>query len=140
MAKEVLQIAEERRQAKSKAEGERYAQVNAEFQRIARRDKAFFKKQCKEIEEKSGMEKPSDLCKKTGDIKRTFYARMGIIKNRNYWDLTETQEVKKRCQEYRVQFSPVTQLCLAHCNPKDCNMSGLPVHHQLLEFAQTHVH
>ena len=109
MAEEVLQIAEERRQAKSKAERERYAQVNAEFQRIARRDKAFFKKQCKDIEEKSRMEKPRDLCKKTGDIKRTFHARMNMIKDRNCKDLTETQEVKKRWQEY-TEFSSVQSL------------------------------
>ena len=109
MAEEVLQIAEERRQAKSKAERERYAQVNAEFQRIARRDKAFFKKQCKDIEEKSRMEKPRDLCKKTGDIKRTFHARMDMIKDRNCKDLTETQEVKKRWQEY-TEFSSVQSL------------------------------
>ena len=99
MAEEVLQIAEERRQAKSKAERERYAQVNAEFQRIARRDKAFFKKQCKDIEEKSRMEKPRDLCKKTGDIKRTFHARMDMIKDRNCKDLMEAEEIKKRWQE-----------------------------------------
>ena len=94
---------------KSKAERERYAQVNAEFQRIARRDKAFFKKQCKNIGEKSRVEKPRDLCKKTGDIKRIFHARMEMIKDRNCKDLTETQEVKKRWQEY-TEFSSVQSL------------------------------
>ena len=83
--------------------------MNAEFQRIARRDKAFFKKQCKNIEEKSRVEKPRDLCKKTGDIKRIFHARMEMIKDRNCKNLTETQEVKKRWQEY-TEFSSVQSL------------------------------
>ena len=80
MSEEALQIAEERREAKGKGERERYIQLNAEFQRIARRDKkAFFNEQCKEIEENYRMDKTRDLFKKTGDTKGTFHIRMGTI-------------------------------------------------------------
>ena len=98
---EVLQIAVKRREAKSKGEKERYRHLNAEFQRIARRDKkAFFSDQCKEIEEKNRMGKTRDLFKKIRDTKGTFHAKMGSIKDRNSMDLTEAEDIKKRWQEY----------------------------------------
>ena len=78
-----LRIAEERRKVKGKGERERYTQLNAEFQRIARRDKKALNEQCKEIEENNRMGKARDLFKKTGDIKGTFHARMGMIQDRN---------------------------------------------------------
>ena len=87
---EALQIAVERREAKSKGEKERYKHLNAEFQRIARTGKkAFLSDQCKEIEENNRMEKTRDLFKKIGDTKGTFHAKMGSIKDRNGMDLTE---------------------------------------------------
>ena len=86
---EALQIAVKRREAKSKGEKERYKHLNAEFQRIARRDKtAFFSNQCKEIEENNRMGKTRDLFKKIRDTKGTFHAKMGSIKDRNGMDLT----------------------------------------------------
>ena len=89
-----------RREAKSKGEKERYKHLNAEFQRIARRDKkAFFSDQCKEIEEKR-MGKTRDLFKKIRDTKGTLHAKMGSIKDRNGMDLTEAEHIKKRWQEY----------------------------------------
>ena len=95
MSEEALQIAEEIRKVKSKGERERYTQLNAEVQRIARRDKkAFFNEQCKEVEENNRMGKTRDLFKKTGDIKGTFHARMGTIKDRNSKGLTEEEEIK----------------------------------------------
>ena len=94
---EALQIAVRRREAKSKGEKERYKHLNAEFQRIARRDKkAFFSDQCKEIEEKSRMGKTRDLFKKVRDTKGTFHAKMGSIKDRNGLDQTEAEGIKKR--------------------------------------------
>ena len=91
LSEEALQIAVKRREVKGKGEKERYTHLNAEFQRIARRDrKAFFSDQCKEIEENNRMGKTRDLFKKIGDIKRTFHAKMGTIKDRNGMDLTET--------------------------------------------------
>ena len=90
-----------RREAKSQGEEERYKHLNAEFQRIARRDKkAFFSDQCKEIEEKNRMGKTSDLFKKIRDTKGTFHAKMGSIKDRNGMILTEAEDIKNRCQEY----------------------------------------
>ena len=98
---EALQIAVKRREEKSKGEKERYKHLNAEFQRIARRDKkAFFSDQCKEIEENDRMGKTRDLFKKIRDTKGTFHAKMGLIKDRNGMDLTEAQDIKKRWQEY----------------------------------------
>ena len=86
---------------KTKGEKERYKHVNAEFQRIARRDKkAFFSDQCNEIEENNRMGKTRDLFKKIRDTKGTFHARMGSIKDRNGMDLTEAEDIKKRWQEY----------------------------------------
>ena len=101
LSEEALQITEKRREAKSKGEKERYTHLNAEFQRIARRDKkAFLSDQCREIEENSRMGKAKDLFKKIRDIRGTFHAKMGSIKDRNDMDLTETEYVKKRWQGY----------------------------------------
>ena len=99
---EALQIAVKRREAKSKGEKETYRHLNAEFQRIARRDKkAFFSDQCKEIEDNNRMGKTRDLFKKIRDTKGTFHAKMGTIKDINYMDLTEAVDIWKRWQEYR---------------------------------------
>ena len=101
LPEEALQIAVKRREAKSKREKERYTHLNAEFQRIARRDKkAFLMDQCKEIEENNRMGKTRDLLKKLRDTKGTFHAKMGLIKERNGMDLTEAEDIKKRWQEY----------------------------------------
>ena len=90
-----------RREAKSKGEKERYKHLNAEFQRIARRDKKdFFRDQCKEIEENNRMGKTRDLVKKMRDTKGIFHAKMGLTKDRNGMDLTEAEDIKKRWQEY----------------------------------------
>ena len=98
---EALQISMKRREAKSKGEKERYKHLNAEFQRIARRDKkAFLSDQGKEIEEKNRMGKTRDLFKKIRDTKGTFHAKMGSIKDRNGMALTEAENIKKRWQEY----------------------------------------
>ena len=94
-----------RREAKSKGEKERYKHLNAEFQRIARRDKKdFFSDQCKEIEENKRMGKTRDLFKKIGDTKGTFHARMSSIKDRNVMDLAEVEDIKKRWQEYTEEL------------------------------------
>ena len=94
-----------RRETKSKGEKERYTHLNAEFQRIARRDKkAFFSDQCKEIEEKNRMGKTRDLFKKIREPKGTFHARMGTIKDRNGMDLTEAEDIRKRWQEYTEEL------------------------------------
>ena len=101
LSEEALQIPEKRREVKSKGEKERYTYLNAEFQRIARRDKkAFLSDQCKEIEENNRMGKTSDLFKKTRDTKGTFHAKRGSIKDRNGMDLIEAEDIKKRWQEY----------------------------------------
>ena len=101
MSEEALQIAGERRDKKGKGERERYNQLNAEFQRTARRDKkAFLSDQCKEIEENIRMGKTRDLFKKIRHTKGTFHAKMGSIKDRNGTDLTEAEDIKKRWQEY----------------------------------------
>ena len=100
LSEEALQIAEKRREGKSKGEKGRYTHLNAEFQRIARRDKkAFLSDQCKEIEENNRMGETRDLFKKIRDTKGTFHAKMGTIKDRNGMDLTEAEDVKK-WQEY----------------------------------------
>ena len=101
MSEEALKIAEKRREAKGKGEKERYTHLNAEFQRIARRDKkAFLSDQCKEIEENNRMGKTRDLFKKIRDAKGIFHAKMGTIKERKDMDLTEAEDIKKRWQEY----------------------------------------
>ena len=96
-SEEALQIAEKRREAKGKGEKERY--LNAEFQRTRRVKKAFLSDQCKDIEESNRMAKTRDLFKKIRYTKGTFHAKMDRIKDRNGMDLTETEEIKKRCQE-----------------------------------------
>ena len=102
---EALQIAEKRREEKGKGEKETYSHLNAEFQRIARRDKkAFLRDQCKEIEENNKMEKTRDLFKKIRDTKGTFHAKIGTIKDRNGMDLTEAEDIKKRWQEYTEEL------------------------------------
>ena len=94
-----------RREAKSKGEKERHKHLNAEFQRIARRDKkSFLHEQCKEIEESSRMGKTRDLFKKIRDTKGTFHAKMGTIKERNRINLTEAEDTKKRWQEYMEEL------------------------------------
>ena len=104
-SEEALQIAVKRREAKSKGERERYTHLNAEFQRIARRDKkAFLSDQCKEIEENNRMEKTRDVFRKIRAIKGTFHAKMGSIKDRNGRDLTEAEDIKKRWQEYTEEL------------------------------------
>ena len=94
----------QRREAKSKGEKERYKHLNAEFQRIARRGKAFFSDQCKEIEENNRMGKTRDLFKKIRDTKGTFHTKMGSIKDRNGMDLTEADDIKKRWQEHTEEL------------------------------------
>ena len=95
----------EKKRGEKKGERERYKHLNAEFQRIARRDKkAFLSDQCKEIEENNRLGKTRDLFKKIGDIKGTFHARAGMIKDRNGKDLTEAEEIKKRWQEYTEEL------------------------------------
>ena len=95
-----------RREGKGKGEKEIYIHLNAEFRRIARRDKkAFLSVQCKEIEENNRMGKTSDLFKKIRDTKGTFHAKMGTIKDRNGMDLTETEDIKKRCQNTQKNYT-----------------------------------
>ena len=105
LSEEALQIAVKRREAKSKGKKESYTHLNAEFQRIARRDKkAFLRDQCKEIEENNRMGKNRDLFKKIEDTKRTFHGKMGTIKDRNGMDLTEAEDIKKRWQEHTEEL------------------------------------
>ncbi|KAF7249083.1 Craniofacial development protein 2 [Varanus komodoensis] len=104
LSEEVLQMAEERREAKGKGERERYKQLNAEFQRIVRRDKnAFLNEQCKEIEENNRM-RTRDLFKKIGDMKGKFHAKMGMIKDQNGRDLTEAEEIKEMWHDYTEEL------------------------------------
>ena len=94
-----------RREVKSKAEKERYTHLNAEFQRRARRNKrAFLSDQCKEIEENNRMGKTRNLFKKIRDIKGTFHAKIGSMKDRNGMDLTEAEDIKRRWQEYTEEL------------------------------------
>ena len=105
LSEEALQIAVKRREAKSKGEKGRYTHLNAEFQRVARRDKkAFRSDQCKEIEENHRMGKTRYLFKKIRDTKGTFHAKMASIKGRNGMDLTEAEDIKKRWQEYTEEL------------------------------------
>ena len=105
LSEEDLQIAVKRREVKSKGEKERYTHLNAEFQRIARRDKkAFLSDQCKETEENNRVGKTRDLFKKIRDTKGTFHAKMDLIKDRNSRDLTEADAIKKRWQEYTEEL------------------------------------
>ena len=138
MSEEALQIAVKRREAKSKGEKERYSHLNAEFQRIARRDKkAFLNDQCKEIEENNRMGKTRDLFKKIRDTKGTFHAKMGSIKDRNGMDLTETEDIK-RWQEYTEELYKKNPRCRSSqwCDhsprarhPGMCSKVGLRKHH-----------
>ena len=105
LSEEVLQIAVKRREMKSKGEKERYSHLNAEFQRMARRDKkAFLSDQCKEIEENNRTGKTRDLFKKFRDTKGTFHSKTGSIKDRNGMALTEAEDIKKRWQEYTEEL------------------------------------
>ena len=105
LSEEALQTAVRRREAKSKGQKERYKHLNAEFQRITRRDKkACLSDQCKEIEENNGMGKTRDLFKKIRDTKGTFHAKMGTIKDRKGMDLIEARDIKKRWQEYTEEL------------------------------------
>ena len=107
---ETLQRAVKRREAKSKGEKERYKPLNAEFQRIARRDKkAFLSDQCNEIEENNRMGKTRDLFKKIRDTKGTCHAKMGLIKDGNGMDLREDKDIKKRWQEY-TEMTQITTM------------------------------
>ena len=109
---------------------ERYKHLNAEFQRIARRDKkAFLSYQLEETEENNRRGNTRDLFKKIRDTKGTFHAKIGSIKDRNCTDVISS-----------VQFSSVTQSCPTLCDPMNRSKSGFPVHHHLLEFTQTHVY
>ena len=102
---EALQIAVKRRKVKSKGKKERYTHLNAEFQRIARRNKkAFLSSQRKEIEENNAIGKSRDFFKKIRDTKGTFHAKMGSIKDRNGMDLTDAEDIKKRWQEYTEEL------------------------------------
>ena len=105
MSEKALQIAEERREVKGKREKERYTQLNAELQRIVRREKkSILNEQSKEIEENNRMRNTRDFFKKTGDIKGNFHARMSMIKDRNGMDLTEAENIKK-WQKYTEELN-----------------------------------
>ena len=105
LSEEALQIAEKIKDAKGKGEKESYIHLKAEFQRIARRDKeAFLSEQCKGIEKNNRMGKTRYIFKKIRETKGTFHAKMGTIKDRNGIDLTETEDIKKRWQEYTEEL------------------------------------
>ena len=105
LSEEALQIAVKRREAKNKGEKKRYTYLNAEFQRLVRRDKkAFLSDQCKETEENNRMGKTRDLFKKIRDTNRIFHAKMGTVKDRNGMDLTEAKYIKKRWQKYTEEL------------------------------------
>ena len=127
----------EEREAKSKGEKERYRRLNAEFQKIPRRDKkAFFRNQCKEIEENNRLGKTRDLFRKIGDTKGTFHAKMGSIQDRNGMDLTEAKDIKKRWQEYTELYKKDLHDQDNHYgvitrarHPGMCSQVGLRKHH-----------
>ena len=128
MSEEDLQIAVKRRESKSKGEKERYSHLNAEFQRIARRDKKdFLSNQCKEIEENNRMGKPRDLFKKIRDSKGTFHAKTGSIKDRNGIDLTEAEDIKKRWQEYTEELCILEKVGLKFNIQKTKIMASGPI-------------
>ena len=105
MTEEALQRVVKRQEAKSKGDKERYKHLNAEFQRIARRDKkAFHRDQCKEIEENSRMAKTRDLFKKIRNTEGIFHAKIGSIKDRNGMDLIEAEDIKKRRQKHTEEL------------------------------------
>ena len=106
LSEQALQIAEKRRKDKGKEKKERYIHLNADFQRITRRDnKAFLSEHCKEVEENNRMGKTGDVFKKIGDIKGTFLAKMGAIKDTNNMDLTEAEDIKKRWQNTQKNYT-----------------------------------
>ena len=125
LSEEALQIAVKRREAKRKGEKERHKHLNAEFQRIATRDKkAFFSDQCQEIEENNRMRKTRDRFKKIRDTKGAYHAKMGTIKDRNSVDLTEAEDIKNRGQKYTEELfkkdlhDPDNQYCvITHLEP-----------------------
>ena len=119
MSEETLQIAEKRREAKGKGEKERYTNLNAEFQK-----EVFLSDNCKEIEESNRMGKSRDLLNKIRDTKGTFHAKMGTLKDRNGMDLTETEDIKKRWQEY------TEELCKKGLHDPD-NNNGVIIHLEL---------
>ena len=122
LSEEALQIGDKRREARAKGEKKRYIHLNAEFQRISRRDeKTFLSDHCKEIQENNRMGKSRDLFKKIRDIKGTFHAKMGSIKDRNAMDLTEAENIKKRWQEY------TEELCKKELHDPD-NHDGVITH------------
>ena len=121
LSEEALQIAEKRREAKGKGEKESYAYLNAEFQRMAWRDKkASLSDQCKEMEENNRTRKTRDLFKKIADTKGTFHAKMGSIKDRNGRDLTEAEDIKQRWQEYTGLYKRSHRACVPS-HKKDLN-------------------
>ena len=122
LSEEALQIAEKWSEAKGKGEKERYKHLNAEFQRIAWRDKkAFLSNQCKEIEENNRMGKTRDLFKKTRDTKGKFHAKMGLIKDRNGMDLTEAEDIKKRWQN--TQKNCTKKIFMNHVITMVCSLT-----------------
>ena len=126
LSEKALEIAVKRREAKSKGEKKRYKHMNADFQRITRRDKkVFLSEQCKEIEENNRMGKTRDLFQKIRDTKGTFHAKMGSIKNRNDMDLTEAEDIKKRWQEYLEQLYKSD---LNDCDNHDGVITQLVIH------------
>ena len=135
LSEEALQIAVKRQEAKSKGEKERYKHLNAEFQRIAMRDKkAFLSNQCKEIEKNNRMGKTRELFKKIRDTKGTFHAKMGSIKDKNGLDLIEAEDIKKRWQEYTEHHDPDNHNgVITHLEPDilECEVKwvGLGKHH-----------
>ena len=132
MSEEALQIAVKIREVKSKGEKEIYAHFNAEFQRIAKRDKkAFLSDQCKEIVENNRMGKTSDLLKKIRDTKGTFHAMMGSMKDRNSIDLTESEDIKKRWQEYTEELFKKD---LHHLDNHDCVITHTQLEPDILEY------
>ena len=112
MSEEALEIAEKRREAKGNGEKERPTHWNAEFQRLARRDKKALSDQCKEIEENNRIGNIRDLFKIIRDIKGTFYAKMGTIKNRNFMDLTEAEDIKKNTHKSYTKKIFMTQITM----------------------------
>ena len=122
LSEEALQIAEKRREVKGKGEKGRYTHLSTEFQRVTRRDKkAFLSDQCKEIKENNRLGKIRDLLDKIRNTKGTFHAKMGTIKDNNGMDLTEVEDIKKRCQEY------TEELCKQDINDPD-NHDGVARH------------
>ena len=136
LSEEALQTAEKRREVKGKGEREMYTQLNTKFQRTAKRDKkSLLKKTMQRNRENNKRGKTRDLFKKIRDTKETFHANMGTIKDRNGKDLQKQKRLRSS-----VQFSSVAQSLPTLCDPMNRSTPGLPVHHQLLEFTQTHVH